>query len=139
MKLTVFIAMLLLLVGCATVPVQENAASFVPLSKITSLMLGQWMCEGSNVINLSQEDARVSICFRENDTWRIDISDARIVGSEIHFITKHYLRDGSSHPFNGTPCNTIIRTRDDDRLEMGMSSEHSPEYDFDTLTRNKGK
>jgi hypothetical protein len=100
-------------------------------------MLGHWLCEGNNVISLIQEDAQVSICFEKNDTWRIDISNAKIVGDEIHFITTHFLRDGSSHPFNGTLCQTIIRKRSDDNMEMGMSTKLSPEYNFDILTKEK--
>lgn len=139
MRPIAYIIMLLLLAGCATAPVQHNQASSAPLNDITRPMLGQWICEGENVIRLSQDDAQIDISFQKNDTWLINISDARIVDNEIHFITKHYLRDGSHHPFNGTPCNTIIRTKDNDQLEMGMSSEHSPEYDFDTLTRRREK
>jgi hypothetical protein len=138
MKYVLSLLTLSMLAGCATVPVQHNAASSVPLNDTTRPMLGQWLCGEHNVIHLIREDAQVRICFEKNDTWRIDISNAKIVGDEIHFITTHFLRDGSSHPFNGTPCNTIIRHHDD-QLELGMSPEHSPEYDFDRLTKKKDR
>jgi hypothetical protein len=139
MKLTVSIVMLLLLVGCAAAPLQQNAEALVPLNEITRPMLGHWMSEGNTVLHLVQEDEQVRIFCQKNDTWCIDISNARIVGDEVHYITKSYVRDGSGHPFNGVAVNTIIRTRDDDRLEKGVSSEHRPDYKFYTLTRNKGK
>ena len=113
MKHIVSLLILALLAGCATVPIQQNIVSSVPLNKTTRQMLGNWLCGEHNVIQLIQDDAHVRIYFEKNDTWRIDISNVKLVGDEIHFITTHFLRDGSSHPFNGTPCNTIIRQHND--------------------------
>ncbi len=98
-------------------------------------MLGEWEAEGSNVLAIRAEDDRAVIRYHENDTWLINVLDARVVSNEVRFVTKHYLRDGTSHPFNGVPCECVMEALNTNQLKYGAISEHMSKYEFTVLNR----
>ncbi|MEM7475661.1 MAG: hypothetical protein AAF483_11780 [Planctomycetota bacterium] len=71
----------------------------------------------------------------ENDTWRMDISDATVNGKSVAFVQKNFLHNGESHPFNGVACNTTVRLIDAKTMEMAMTTVHSPDLEPELLTR----
>jgi len=130
--------MLALSAGCSTpTPRQSNLSSSVPLNDVTRPMLGQWEAKGNNILAIEEQDDRAVICYRENDTWLINVRNARVVSNVVRFVTEHYIRDGSSHPVDGVPCECVVEPINTNQLKYGVISEHMPEYDFWILNRVK--
>lgn len=121
--------------GCDRVAPQVAAKAFVPATDVTRPMVGKWGIDGEATLILELEGNQVVISAPENDTWRMDVLDAKIVGDEIHFTQKDYLHDGSSHPFNGVACNSIVKLLDDDSMEFGMTTVLTPDYEADVMVR----
>ena len=109
----------------------------VAANDLTRSMIGSWGQDGEVALIIREIDGGIEFATPENDTWRMEISDAKIVGDTVSFVQKHYLHDGSDHPFNGVACNSIAKFVDSDTLELGMTSNDSPEYGADMLKRIK--
>ncbi len=124
--------------GCGLKPRPMATTSSVDATPVTKAMVGRWGIQGEEgTLILRMEENRVIIAGPDNDTWRIDISDATIVGDSIHFVQKHYVHDNEPHPFNGVACNCIVHLVGDDgsQLSFGMTTIHSPDFEADILTR----
>jgi len=105
------------------------------MNDVTHPMLGQWESEGNNVLVIEKQKEHAVIYYNENDTWLIHVLDAKIVGNTVTYTTEHYLRDGTSHPFNGVPCHTIMEMLDDNRMKQSLTSEHQLNYESGVLER----
>ncbi len=127
----------MLSLGCNGIKPQQGATSSVPATDATQRMVGQWGIDGEVSLIIKLDRDQVVVSAPDNDTWRMDILDARIVDDAIHFTQKNYLHDGESHPFNGVACNSVAKLVDDDTLELGMTTVQMPEYESDLLTRIK--
>jgi len=125
----------MLSLGCNSTNTQQGASSSVAATETTRRMVGQWGIDGEVALIIELDRDRVVVSSPDNDTWRMDILDAKIVNETIHFTQKNYLHDGESHPFNGVACNSVAKLADDDTLELGMSTVQMPEIVSDLLTR----
>ncbi len=135
--LTVF--MLIAILGCDSGGngSKLGATSSVSVTDLTKSMVGRWGIDGETSLIITQDGTRVVVSAPPNSTWRMDILDAEIVGSSLHFIQKYYLHDGTEHPFNGIACNSIVKLVGADKLEFGMTTTLTPEIDSSILTRIK--
>ena len=84
---------------------------------------------------ISLEGDRVIVAAPHNDTWRMDIRDAKVVGESLHFDQEAYLHDDTFHRLDGVACKSIEKLVGNDELELGMTTKMSPELDSDLLTR----
>ena len=71
----------------------------------------------------------------ENDTWRMEISDAKVDGDTVAFVQKNFLHNGESHPFNGVACEITVRLVNSETMEMTVTTVQSPEPISDLLSR----
>ena len=127
----------MLSLGCNGPANQHGLTSSVAATDTTREMVGQWGIDGEVALIIELNDGRVVVSAPENDTWRMDVSEARLEGDAIHFTQKNYLHNGEFHPFNGVACNTVAKLVDNDTLELGMTTAQTPEYESDLLTRIK--
>ena len=123
------------IVGCNASTTTPPVTSSVAATDVTKPMVGQWGVDGEVSLIITLQDDRVVISAPANDTWRMDIHDAKIVNDSIHFVQKNYLHNGDAHPFNGVACNSIAKLIDDDKLEFRLTTVHSPDVESDILTR----
>ena len=131
--------MFLTFAGCqqtATAPSDKTSGSnFVTSNALTQSMIGNWGTDGEVALIVREENGSVEFTTPDNDTWRMEISDAKIVGDTVTFVQKNYLHDGSDHPFNGVACNSIAKLLDSDTLELGMTTKDSPDLGAEKLKR----
>ncbi|MEM8671661.1 MAG: hypothetical protein AAGG48_29355 [Planctomycetota bacterium] len=121
--------------GCSDSGPQEGLSSSVEATDLTRQMVGQWGSDGEVTLIIELIGDTVVFSAPENDTWRMDVLDARIVDQEVHFIQKNFLHDGSSHPFNGVACETTVKLLDDDTLQLAMTTDSSPDLESEVLSR----
>ena len=98
-------------------------------------MIGKWGIDGEVTLIVAETDERILFSAPENDTWRMEITDAKIVGDTVRFTQKNYLHSGETHPFNGVACNSIAKLVDEETLEVGVTTKDVPEYGADMLKR----
>ncbi len=134
-RLFALTALLLLSVGCSGTDNTAPASASVPATDATSQMVGKWGSGGEVALIVSQADDRVVFSAPENDTWRMDITDAKVDGDTVAFVQKNFLHSGESHPFNGVACETTVRLVDSETMEMTMTTVHSPEPGSELLLR----
>lgn len=127
----------MLSLGCDSAIPQDSATSSVAATETTRRMVGEWGVDSEVALIIELDGERIVVSAPENDTWRMDILGAQLVDDSIHFVQKHYLHDGEPHPFNGVACNSVAKIIDDDTLEVGMTTVHTPEYESDLFTRIK--
>lgn len=133
-----FVAMFVVLtIGCRGSQTQVGSTSTVAATNVTRAMVGHWSTDGDVALIITLDGESVVIAAPENIAWRMDISDATIVNDSIHFVQKNYLHNGEDHPFNGVACNSVARLVGDDKLEFGMTTVHTPEFESDILIRIK--
>lgn len=132
---------LLTFIGCQqTATISSDTAdgsNFVAATELTQSMIGNWGTDGETALIVREENGKVEFATPDNDTWRMEISDAKIVGDTVTFVQKNYLHDGSDHPFNGVACNSIAKLVDRDTLELGMTTKDSPDLGAEKLKRVK--
>jgi len=125
--------------GCSQrVPVQTSDfehGDYVERNATTKAMVGRWGTNGEVGLIVAETDGRIVFSAPKNDTWRMEISDAKIVDDSVHFTQKNYLHSGESHPFNGVACNSIAKMADANTLELGITTKDVPEYGADMLKR----
>ncbi|MDA8743304.1 hypothetical protein N9N28_01610 [Rubripirellula amarantea] len=127
----------MLSLGCHGAKPLESATSSVAATETTKRMVGEWGVDSEVALIIELDGERVVVSTPENDTWRMDVLDAKIVDDAIHFIQKNYLHDGEPHPFNGVACNSVAKLIDDDTLELGMTTVHTPAYESELFARIK--
>ncbi len=113
----------------------KPVTSSVPATQMAKAMVGRWGSSGEESLTLTLEGDRVVISAPQNDTWRMEIHDAKAIGDSIHFVQKNYLHSGETHPFNGVACNSQIRLIDTDKIELRISTSYSKDLLPETLTR----
>ena len=86
--------------------------AFVQMTPEMEDMIGTWGTEEGPALIIKNHGDQLEICGAPNDTWRTEISDARVVGNSVFFIEKNYLHNGESHPFNGHRCDCVIEMED---------------------------
>lgn len=137
----IFVAVLLAITGC-----QQNAtpssdtssgSNFLPSTELTQSMIGSWGKEGEISLIIKEENGRIELTPPDNDTWRMEISDAKITGETVTYVQKNHLHDGSSHPFNGVACNSIVKLIDTDTLELEITTKDSSDLVPENLKRIK--
>ena len=131
------LVVLFIFYGCNVKESPSATTSSVAITDVTKPMVGQWGVGGEAALIISLDGDRVVISTPPNDTWRMDIRDAKIVGESLHFVQENYLHNGTDHPFNGVACNSIAKLIGEDILEFGMTTKSSPEFDSSILTRIK--
>ena len=129
-------AIMLSCLGCrtdSTVPTAEdgdatghNAKTVtkkysVNATAVTTPMVGKWGTDNGAILIVTASDDRIEFTVPANDTWRIEISDVKIVDDTVHFTKKYYLHDGE-HPFNGVANKRIAKLADVDTLELASPS-----------------
>jgi len=134
-RLFALTAVLLLSVGCSGTDNTAPASASVPATDATSQMVGKWGFEGEVALIVSKADGRIVVFAPENDTWRMEITDAKVDGDTVAFVQKNFLHSGESHPFNGVACETAVRLVDSETMEMTMTTAHSPKPDSELLLR----
>ena len=107
----------------------------MPVTDESAAMVGKWGAEDEVFLIVSRVGDRIVFAAPENDTWRIDISDARLDADAICYTKKDFLRSGEDHPFNGVECNIRIRLIDADTMEMKWTTVRSPDPDAVQLVR----
>ena len=135
LRLSVLLTICVLANGCSATSATTQTTTSVPATDATSQMVGKWGVEGEVSLIVSRADDQIVFSAPENDTWRIDISDARVDGESVAFVQKHFLHNGESHPFNGVACQTTVRLIDSDTMRMTMTTIHSPEPEPELLSR----
>ncbi|MGJ8673869.1 hypothetical protein [Rubritalea sp.] len=92
-------------------------------------LVGQWSSEGELALIIKLEDENLIFYNPPNDTWNYEISGVSQNEGVVRYTQKHYLKDGSSHPFNGVPCSTqmSVSTETPDTLTYSLSSPDIPE------------
>ena len=135
------VAILLTFGGCQQAATTSgdtaNESNSVVSNELTQSMVGEWGTDGEVALIVRETNNRVEFLTPDNNTWRMEINDVKIVGDTVTFVQKNYLHDGSDHPFNGVACNSIAKLVDSDTLELGMTTIHSPEFNADKLKRIK--
>ncbi len=121
--------------GKQTIVADSEHGNEVESNAITRSMIGEWGTDGKAVLIVAESNGRVVFSAPENDTWRMEVDDAKIEGETVHFTQKHYLLSGEDHPFNGVACNSTTKLVDDDTLEFGMTTKATPEYAAEMLKR----
>jgi len=129
------LALLMLSAGCSGSAETAQATASVPFTDEVSDMVGKWGVEGEVSLIVSLVGDLLVFSAPENDTWRMDISDAGLDGDSVSFIQKNFLHSGESHPFNGVACETVVRLIDSDTMEMTMTTVHTPAPGSDLLAR----
>ncbi|MCF7958370.1 MAG: hypothetical protein K9M57_07980 [Phycisphaerae bacterium] len=109
--------------------------SSVPATDVTKSMVGRWGIDGEISLIISLQDDRIIISAPKNEMWQIITQDASIIKDSIHFIQKHYIKNGDEHPFNGVECDSIIKLIDKNKLEHTMTTEQLPNGKSSILTR----
>lgn len=117
----------------------KPVTSSVPATQMARAMVGRWGSSGEESLRLTLEGDRVVISAPQNDTWRMEIHDAKAVGDSIHFVQKNYLHSGESHPFNGVACNSQIKLIENGKIELKMSTSYSKDLLPEILTRVTGQ
>ena len=114
-----------------------NVDAFVPYDAELDPLVGEWASDGERALIVERVDDQIFVRNPINDTWRFEISNASAAGSKISFTQKSFLIDGTTHPFNGVPCDASISPVADDldSLTYSMTSEHMPKGESDVLTR----
>ena len=129
------LGLVMVMTGCGAPESRDGTNSNVQANDLSRSMVGRWESEGEVTLTLSMEDERVVLSAPSNDTWRMDVSDAQIIGDEIHFVQTHFLQSGEAHPFSGVACNSILRRVDADTLELTISTHLTPKPVTERLTR----
>ena len=132
-----FVSVAIVLTGCNSKATQDGATTSVPATDLTRQMLGRWGTDGEEVVSLTLDADRVIIAAPSNETWRMDVQDAEIVGDTIRFVQINYLQSGDFHPFSGVACNATISLVDDDRLRFELQGASLPEIEPEILVRMK--
>ena len=133
----VLVLILAIVCGCTPSSSRNGATADVAVTDETEAMVGKWGAESEVSLIVSRVGDRIVLAAPENDTWRMDISDARLDGDSICYIQKNFLHSGEYHPFNGVECNTRIRLIDADTIEMKLTTVHSPDPEAEQLVRIK--
>jgi hypothetical protein len=114
---------------------QLPVTASVPATDVTKSMLGRWGTDGEPVLIISLDGDRVVISTPPNDTWRMEIHNAKIISDLIHFVQTNYLHSGEAHPFSGVACQSMVKLIDGDTLQFSVNTEHLPEPQVEMLTR----
>ncbi len=130
--LTTFI---LVSVGCTRANNTAPASASVMATDATIQMVGKWGSDGEISLIVTKMDDQVVFSAPQNEIWRMDISDARVEGNSVAFVQKNFLHNGEWHPFNGVACNTTVRLVGSDKMEMIMTTVHSPTPEPELLLR----
>ncbi len=134
-RLFALTALLLPSVGCSGTDRTAPTSAGVPATDATSQMVGKWGSAGEVALIVSQADDRIVFATPENDTWRMEISDAKVDGDTVAFVQKNFLHNGESHPFNGVACEITVRLVNSETMEMTVTTVQSPEPISDLLSR----
>ena len=127
----------LCITGCTTQSTNTNASANLPASEQTTKMIGEWGVDGEVSLIVSKNGDQIVLSAPANDTWRMDLYDAKEANGTVTFVQKNNLHSGEAHPFNGVACNTTIRLVDSDRIEMTMTTVHTPKGEPELLVRIK--
>lgn len=122
--------------GCSP-PTASNVDASVSYATALEPMLGKWASGGELALIVERNGDQIFIRNPINDTWRFEVSEASTEGAKITFTQKSYLIDGTSHPFNGVPCNATIAPviGVPNALKYTLTSEHMPDGAFEVFTR----
>lgn len=134
-RLAVVATCFLLLSGCDRTGDATPATASVPATDSLSRMVGKWGIGGEVCLIVSQTDDRISFSAPANETWRMDIRDAKVDGETVAFVQKNFLHNGESHPFNGVACQVTVRLIDSETMEMTLTTVDSPSLEPDLLSR----
>lgn len=128
-----------LVCGCGVSRVNPNIDGFAPFAQDLQPLIGNWVSDGQLALIVEQEGDRIAIRNPVNEVWRLEVEDVRADAKSIKFVQRSFLIDGSTHPFNGVPCECKIsaHTSDPDLLIYHMTSEHSKDIPPDILRRAK--
>jgi len=98
----------------------------VPFTPELEDMIGTWGTEQGAAFIVKKRGEQLEIIGSPNDTWRAEISDAKVTGSSVTFIKRNYLHDGAPHPFNGHACECVIEM-EDGFLKFRITNTKDPE------------
>ncbi len=114
-----------------------------------SKFIGTWVDdEGESVYVISSgPEGSINIAVPANDTWRIEIKNARVENGQIMFDAYHYMEASNDlkspidksgeHPFSGVRCETIltVHSHDSSRMVYKMKTIHTPQPIVEILRR----
>ena len=128
-----------LVCGCGVSRVKPNIDGFVPFAQDLQPLIGKWESDGQLALIVEQDGNRIAIRNPENEVWRFEVEDVHVDANSIRFVQRSFLIDGSTHPFNGVPCECKISAHasDPDLLIYQLTSEHSKDIPPSTMRRAK--
>ena len=90
-------------------------------------LIGIWESDGKTALIVEREGDMITIQEPKNEVWRVEFIDAQVVENAISFTRRSYLIDGSSHPFNGVPCECMISSQkgNSDAIVYALTTIHS--------------
>ena len=130
---------LFLVGGCGVSPGKSDVDGFVPFAEDLRPLIGHWESDGQLALIVERDENRIAVRNPKNEVWRFEIENAKPESKSITFVQRSFLIDGSSHPFNGVPCNCKISPHPTDLnlLVYHLTSEYSNDIPPDTMRRAK--
>ena len=88
---------------------------------------------------IEREGDTMTIQNPKNEVWRVEFTNAQVVENAISFTQRYYLIDGSSHPFNGVPCECLISSQkgNSDAKVYALRTEQSKHIPPSVMRRSK--